>query len=166
MILDSDGYSVGVATTFTIRLIEAADSRELRRSVLRPALPSGSLLPGDDDPAVLHLGAFDGDALVSACLLFAEDCPWLPGRPAWRLRGMASDPARRGAGAGRAVLAGAVRIAIAESAEVLWCLAREPAVEFYRRSGFTAWATVFDTEFGPHLRMWRELGAATGRTAS
>lgn len=141
----------------SVQQITAADSRELRRSVLRPGLRAGSALPGDGEPGVVHLGAYDGNGLLSACLIYPEECPWLPGEHAWRLRGMATDPKRRGNGAASAVLHEAVRIAKADSATALWCLARETAVGFYQRNGWTAFQTVFDTEIGPHLRMWLRL---------
>jgi GNAT superfamily N-acetyltransferase len=152
-------------TSLSVRQVTAADSRELRRSVLRPGLPSGSVLPGDDQPGVVHLAAYDGDNLLSACLIFPEQCPWLPGEHAWRLRGMATDPQHLGAGAGTAVLGEAVRIARQDSATAMWCLARETAVGFYRRNGWTAFQTMFDTEIGPHLRMWVRLAPA-GSAAS
>jgi len=140
-----------------VRQIQAAESRELRRSVLRPGLPSGAEQPGEDQPAVVHLGAYDGKALLSTCLIFPEPCPWLPGERAWRLRGMATDPQRRGCGAGSAIVREARRIAIADGATVLWCQARVTAVGFYLRHGWTAFQTVFDTDLGPHQRMWLRL---------
>jgi GNAT superfamily N-acetyltransferase len=145
----------------SVRQIPATESRELRRSVLRPGMPSGVEQPGEDQPGVVHLGAYDGKTLLSACLIFPERCPWLPGEHAWRLRGMATHPQHRGSGAGTAILREARRIAIADGATVLWCLARETAVGFYRRHGWTAFQTVFDTDLGPHLRMWLRLGPAS-----
>ena len=117
-------------------------------------------MPGEDQPGVVHLGAYDGEELLSACLIFPEPCPWLPGEHAWRLRGMATDPQRRGTGAGSAILREASRIAVADGATVLWCLARETAVGFYLRHGWTAFQTLFDTDLGPHQRMWLRLGPA------
>ncbi|HEV2887324.1 MAG TPA: GNAT family N-acetyltransferase [Jatrophihabitans sp.] len=145
-------------TSLSVRRIAAAESRELRRSVLRPSMPSGSEQPGEDRPGVVHLGAYDGQALLSACVIFPEPCPWLPGEHAWRLRGMATDPQRRGSGAGTAILHEARRIALADGATVLWCLARETAVGFYLRHGWAMFSTVFDTDLGPHQRMWLRLG--------
>ncbi|MGI8664641.1 MAG: GNAT family N-acetyltransferase [Jatrophihabitans sp.] len=146
----------------SIAIVEAEISRELRRSVLRPALPVGSPLPGDSDAGVRHLAAFVGQQLVSACLIFPEPCPWLPDRPAWRLRGMATDPAHRGTGAGAAILGAASEIAGNGGASILWCQARQTAIGFYARHGWRQTGTLFDTEIGPHLRMWFELG--TGRS--
>jgi hypothetical protein len=69
--------------------------------------------------------------------------------------GMATDPQRQGIGA-----------ATADSATALWCLARATAVGFYQRNGWTAFQTVFDTDIGPHLRMWLRLAPPQGSTAS
>jgi GNAT superfamily N-acetyltransferase len=144
-----------------VRQISAAESRELRRSVLRPGQPSGTEQPGEDQPGVVHIGAYDGEDLLSACLIFPEPCPWLPDEPAWRLRGMATDPQRRGAGAGTAVLHEAERVARAAGASLLWCQARETAIGFYLRHGWTPFSTLFDTEIGPHQRMWLRLAPAS-----
>lgn len=143
-----------------VRQITAVESRELRRSVLRPGLPRGSELPGEDQPGVVHLGAFDGQALLSACLIFPEQCPWLPGEPAWRLRSMATDPQHRRTGAGTALLDEARRIASADGASVLWCQARESAVGFYLRHGWTPVGDLFDNDLGPHQRMQLRLAPA------
>jgi GNAT superfamily N-acetyltransferase len=154
-----------VKTSLSVRQIRAAESRELRRSVLRPGLPSGAEQPGEDQSGVVHVGAYDGEDLLSTCLIFPEPCPWLPDEPAWRLRGMATDPHHRGSGAGTAVLHETERIARAAGATVLWCLARETAVTFYLRHGWTTFHTVFDTDLGPHQRMWLRLAPTPG-TAS
>ncbi|MEO6701817.1 MAG: GNAT family N-acetyltransferase [Jatrophihabitantaceae bacterium] len=147
----------------TVRLVEAEITRELRRSVLRPGLSVDAPLPGDDEVGVLQLAAFaglpgdgDGDP-VSACLLFPEPCPWQPGRPAWRLRSMATDPAWRGRGAGREIIREARQIAIAAGMELIWCLARQSAIDFYRSQGWQEFGELFDTDLGPHRRMWCEL---------
>jgi GNAT superfamily N-acetyltransferase len=155
-----------VKTSLSVRRIPGAESRELRRSVLRPGLPSGVELPGEDQPGVVHLGAFQGPVLLSACLIFREQCPWSPEEHAWRLRGMATDPAYRGSGAGTAVLREAGRIAVEDGASLLWCLARETAVGFYLRQGWTTFSTVFDTDLGPHQRMWLRLGPARADTTT
>lgn len=128
--------------------------------MLRPQLPVGAPMPGDDLAGVVHLGAFSGSTLASACLIFPEECPWRPGEPAWRLRSMASAPELRGHGFGALVLAEAARTAQDRSAEILWCLARESAVGFYLRYGWQAHGELFDTDLGPHQRMWLDLPAS------
>jgi GNAT superfamily N-acetyltransferase len=154
----------------TVGVIDEALTRELRRSVLRPELPAGSALPGDDLPGAVHLGAAadgdgdgDGDVTVlSTCFLYPDPCPWLPGRPAWHLRQMATLPHRRGEGLGGAVLDAAVAYAHEAGAELLWCNARERAVPFYLRHGFAPHGPIFSDERHtvPHQRLWRELSPA------
>jgi GNAT superfamily N-acetyltransferase len=146
---------------WNVEVIPGQLSRELRRSVLRPHYAVDALLPGDSLPEAVHLGAFavDGEdrVLASACLIFPEPCPWLPDVTAWQLRSMATDPAWRGAGAGSQILRAAKQISADAGATVLWCQAREPAIPFYRRNGFAEFGELFDTELGPHRRMWIEL---------
>ncbi len=141
----------------SVRVVEPGVTRQLRRSVLRPTFLPGQPLPGDDLPDAVHLGAFDGSSLVSACLIFPQACAWQPGRPAWRLRGMATDPAARGTGAGTAVADAAAEVARERGAELLWCEAREPAVSFYQRRGWQLHGERFATDYGPHRYMWIEL---------
>ena len=146
---------------WTVEVIQGQLSRELRRAVLRPQYAVDAARPGDDRPPAVHLGAFapagDDRVLASACLIFPEQCPWLPTAIGWQLRSMATDPAWRGAGAGAEILRAARQIATDAGATVLWCKARELAIPFYRRNGFAEFGELFDTELGPHRRMWCDL---------
>ena len=66
---------------------------------------------------------------------------------------------RRGQGIGAAVLAAAIDFVAAQGAPLIWCNARESAVPFYARHGFSGHGEIFTDERHPipHLRMWREL---------
>ena len=138
--------------------IDAARTRELRRSVLRPLLGVDDPLPGDDRPDAVHFAAWDDDGnVLSACLIAPQPCPWRPDvTSSWVLRQMATRTDARGRGAGTAVL----EAVIADlRSGLLWCRARQDAVGFYRRHGFEPEGVVFlDTELGiPHQRMSRQL---------
>jgi GNAT superfamily N-acetyltransferase len=146
---------------WTAEVIDGRISRELRRSVLRPHYAVDAVLPGDDLAAAVHLGVFAGtDAgrvLASTCMIFPQRCSWLPEAIGWQLRSMATDPNWRGTGAGTEILRAARAFATAAGATVLWCNARVPAIEFYRRNGFLEHGELFDAEGGPHRRMWLPL---------
>jgi GNAT superfamily N-acetyltransferase len=153
-----------------IDVVDEAVTRELRRRVLRPHLPPGAPLPGDDLRHGVHLAAVDdaGTALCT-CFVYADPCPWLPQRSAWRLRQMATDERHRGEGLGAEVVELAARYAAAQGAQVLWCNARETAAGFYERVGFARHGAVFTDEHhpSPHVRMWRELsGDAVSSTTA
>jgi GNAT superfamily N-acetyltransferase len=144
-----------------LRLIDGADSRELRRRVLRPQCTPADRLPGDDLPNAVHLGAIDErGTIVGACFVAPEPCPWRSdGADAWRLRSMATEPARQREGIGSAVLDAAITHVAALGVPLLWCHAREPAIRFYEQHGFVGAGDIYrDPETGlPHLHMAREL---------
>lgn len=135
--------------------MSAAETAELRRRVLRGGRPVA--LPGDEDPAVFHVGVYDGDHLLGTGNVRRQPAPWSPGVPAWRLRGMATEPDRRGEGVGAEVLEALLEHCQAEGGGELWCNARIPARSFYARAGFTEVGEEWDDpELGPHVRMLRQ----------
>jgi GNAT superfamily N-acetyltransferase len=151
-----------VVSPVRVAIVDEARTRDLRRRVLRPELGPDDPLPGDDLPDGIHLGAVEGDAVLCTCFVYADPCPWIPGRPAWHLRQMATEPDRRGQGLGAAVVRAAVNTVAGRGAELLWCNARETALGFYAGLGFRTHGPVFTDERHtiPHIRMWWEPSAA------
>lgn len=138
-----------------VRTVSAATTAELRRTVLRGG--RSVALPGDDEPA-FHVGAYDGAELIGTGNVRREPAPWAPDEDAWRLRGMATAPDRRGQGIGAAVLDALVVHCRANDGGKLWCNARTPAQRFYERAGFQVIGEPWeDPEIGPHVRMWTQL---------
>jgi GNAT superfamily N-acetyltransferase len=136
-----------------VRRVGPADTADLRRRVLRGGRPVDL---ADDDPTLFHVGAYDGEQLVGTGNVRREPAPWAPDVPAWRLRGMATEPERRGEGVGAAVLEALLEHCQAEGGGELWCNARTPARSFYLRAGFTEVGEEWvDPEIGPHVRMRR-----------
>jgi ribosomal protein S18 acetylase RimI-like enzyme len=141
-------------------VVDASATRELRRALLRPQWAPGTLLPGDGDPAAVHLAVYDAGELVGCCVLQPRPYPPRPDGPqAWQLRGMAVAVHRQRQGVGGAVLDAAVAELQRRGARIVWCDARTTAAGFYRRHGFTGDGPEFEhAETGlPHRRMWREL---------
>ena len=158
------------------RAVPGAWTLPLRARVLRPhESPARLRLPGDDDPstgffAVLAepgpqapLEAGPGAVLATGNVR-REPPPWDPqDATAWRLRGMATDPAHRSRGLGAAVLAAAVAHVRARGGARIWCNARIPAVPFYLRHGFALRGEPWvDPAIGPHVALVRELGPFGG----
>jgi predicted GNAT family N-acyltransferase len=131
-----------------------AETLPLRAAVLRPGGDSAAMA-GDDDPATIHLAARTADGRVVGVARFSPaPCPWRPARAPWQLRGMATDAAVRGSGAGRALLeAGLARVA-ARGGDLVWCDARVTAADFYERMGFAVVTEPYEKPpIGPHLGM-------------
>ncbi|WP_375486001.1 GNAT family N-acetyltransferase [uncultured Jatrophihabitans sp.] len=145
--------------TITAGEIDAARSTDLRREVLRPHWAPGTPMHGDDLADAVHIGAVDGDTVVGACVLQPAPYPHGDEPGAWQLRGMATAEGRRGEGIGAVVLDAAVEAVRARDGQFLWCKAREVAVAFYERNGFTVGSPRYvEPQTGlPHHDMYRRL---------
>ena len=128
-----------------IEVVEPERLHDLRRRVLRRGDPNARVVgPHDAEENTLHLaGVLDGEVVVCAsfcALAFDRE----PGRRAYQLRFMATDPRFQGRGYGALVLAeGESRLA-ARGAELVWANGRDSALGFYRAAG---WRAVAGSEF-------------------
>lgn len=132
---------------------------ELRWSVLRTGLPRATAqYPEDADPRVFHLAARESGGTVVCCGTFFPEP--LDGTPAWRLRGMATSPERRGQGIGGRLLEAGVAAVAARVGRLLWCNGRVSAADFYQRHGFVITGRAFDVPpIGPHHLFIRHIPA-------
>jgi ribosomal protein S18 acetylase RimI-like enzyme len=136
-----------------VRSIPLEHTRALRQAVLRPheAVEQMALT---EAAGTFALGAFDGGELVAVGMIAPD------GEPGdWRIRGMATAVAARGAGAGTAVLDGLLEHALGAGARRIWCNARIPACSLYERAGMRVVSEEFELpQMGPHVVM--EMRAA------
>lgn len=142
-----------------VERVPAEVTFRLRQRVLRPHETLDQLaLRGDDAPDAGHFAAYDeaGD-VVGTATVRRHPPPWDPDDArAWRLRGMATADGMRSRGVGGKVLAAVIDHVAREGGGLLWCNARTPAVEFYRRAGFeTRGDEWLDLVIGPHIVMLR-----------
>jgi predicted N-acetyltransferase YhbS len=142
--------------TLEVRRASADEIRRLRRDVLRP---NGSLDPPpyDLDPSTVQIGAFDDGVVVGCATVFPE--PYEGESRAWRLRGMAVEPALQGRGVGRLVLEAATDVVIAAGAPLIWANGRAGALDFYERLGWEVIGEVFPSGPAgiPHRVVLRRL---------
>lgn len=152
--------------TLEIRRTSVHDVRPLRERVLLPGTARTHLHYDDDaSPDARHYAVWvDGTVVCCATLLPSE---W-DGRPAYQLRGMATDPALARRGLGQALLAFiAGDVARMPESPPLWCHAREAAVPFYERAGWRCVSPLFDIPgVGPHRTMFWPAAAEDGTCAS
>jgi predicted GNAT family N-acyltransferase len=146
------------ARPITVDEVPGEITLPLRSAVLRNGGPA--MLPGDDAPDTFHLAARDDDGRVLGVVRFSPaPCAWRPdaGAP-WQLRGMATDPAVRGTGAGRRLLVEGLTRVGARGGDLVWCDARVSAAGFYERFGFAVVTEPFDKPgIGPHVGMVIDL---------
>jgi predicted GNAT family N-acyltransferase len=143
-----------------IRRVSAEDVRPLRLRVLRVGVPSPNVaFEGDDAEDTFHAAAFDDGSIVAVASVMRSPSPDDPtAEGAWRVRGMATEPAVRNRGLGGALLERCLEHAERNGGGLVWCNARVRAVPFYERHGFAPRGDVFDVpDIGPHVRMSRRV---------
>ena len=131
------GAETGISGLRVVDLVRA-EATVVRQPVLRPDVPPGlALWPEDDDPRTLHLGVLASDLVVGVVSLRPEPTPYRPGVAAMRFYAMAVREEWQRRGAGSVLLRAAIARGRASAAGVLWANARDSALGFYQRLGFT-----------------------------
>lgn len=160
-----------------IEEVSAEATYDLRARVLRGGAGDAEVrFSCDDDPATIHLAVSDEHRrTVAVASLVPAPTPLRPGRAAWRLRGMAVEPALQGGGIGSQLLDAVVERGRAAGADVLWAHGRDSALPFYRRRGWSVegdgylevglphHTVVLDLRTGPQVE---DMDEASGTTRS
>jgi predicted GNAT family N-acyltransferase len=149
---------------FRVDQVAAPVTWELRQAVLRPHETIEHMaLPDDDEPLTGSFAAINrDDEIVGTVRVAPGDPPFAAGTyapastPMWRLRGMATREDVRHGGIGSELLARAIQHVADHGGGLLWCNARVPATNLYRRAGFVEHGDSWeDPDIGPHVVMWR-----------
>lgn len=139
-----------------VRSVPVEKIISLRHRILRAGLPlDAARFDGDLEEFSAHFAAFDQDDRVVGCATIHRR-PWRDA-PAWQLRGMAVEISLQRSGTGTALLGAIDRHVVSTAySHQLWCNARQPAVEFYRRNGWETVGELFEIPTaGPHYKMIR-----------
>ncbi len=139
-----------------VKFIKALDTWPIRHTVLRPNQTLEDCdYPNDRNPDSFHLGAYEGDKLISIASFYAERNEKIVAWKQFRLRGMATLPEYERNGVGNRVLRFGMEHLQSNMADVLWCNARMSAAPFYEKMGFGAFEDTFEIEgIGPHKLLY------------
>ena len=153
-----------MAEAAEVRVVTAAEALPLRHAVLRAGRPiKSAMFAGDDAPTTRHFAAFQNGQLLSIASIYRAEMPEHRGHSAMQLRGMATAPAARGKGFGKALVAACIAFARDNGIRLLWCNARKEAAGFYKKLGFEIVGKEFDIpDVGPHFRMMFRIPTQTG----
>ena len=114
------------------------DTHALRRAVLRTGTPSEEVVfDGDELESTFHLGIRADDDIVAISTWMERPYPDRAGDRGFQLRGMATVETLRGSGLGARVLDAGIERCRAAGAALVWARARDAALPFYERHGFT-----------------------------
>jgi predicted GNAT family N-acyltransferase len=148
-----------MSEVITIRQVDIEDVLDLRMAVLRAGTPSTNpRYPEDGSPDSVHLAALlDGEVIATSTWL---PRPWINDTtvPATQLRGMAVAVAHQGSGIGGKLLHAGVDLATDQGSHYVWARARDTAIYFYERHGFSVVGDQFMDEatgVGHHLMVRR-----------
>ena len=139
----------------SILRVQAQDTHPLRLLVLR----SGGKLedciwPGDEEAD--HWAVLVEREIL--CIASYYEVPFQGENHAMQLRGMATHPDVQGLGYGKELILATLKHYRDRGVKLIWCNAREVAVDFYRKLGFQVVSGAFDIEgVGTHYRMTCEL---------
>ena len=132
----------------------------LRVKVLRKGTPvTHCNYPEDEYEDVVHLGVKDADAVIGTSSWFRKECPDLVGEIAMQLKGMAVEESLQGEGVGALIIAAGIAHALECGANVVWARARDSALGFYLRCGFSEIGPGYiDEPTGmPHHNVYRRI---------
>ncbi len=116
----------------------------LRKKVLRDGTPSQDPRYSEDDlPGTVHLAAVTDDRIVGTSTWLPREYPHGPGVPAVQLKGMAVDHNLQSSGIGALLLGHGIEEARRNGAQLVWARARDSALAFYERNGFTVEGEAF-----------------------
>lgn len=163
--------AASVNRSIVVRPIGYEQTYPLRSQVLRPGLPLETCqFTGDQDASTQHWGAFlsASQGAPSDCAgvasVYQSPCLAESVSPQWKsrlansdndkifqLRGMATSPAVRGYGCGRALLQALSEQLLNHPQALLWANARSEAIGFYEHCGYRVVSDEFMIEgVGPH----------------
>lgn len=135
--------------------IKAIDTYPIRHKMLRPnGTVEDCMFQGDNDELTFHLGAFVDKKLVSVASFYFEKHPAFSDTYQYRLRGMATLSEYQGRGLSSALLRTAFPVIKQNQCTLLWCNAREKALGFYTKVGFSPSGELFNIQnIGKHMLM-------------
>ncbi|GAA4932208.1 GNAT family N-acetyltransferase [Algibacter agarivorans] len=154
-------YNIHLIKTsnYKIKLINPEDTHQVRHPVLRSGMPMEScIFDGDNFKTTIHLGLFDQVKLVGICSFFKNNRIDISETPQYQLRGMAILKEYQGKGIGNLILSHGETLLKTKNIQIVWCNAREVAVNFYKKSEYKIIGKPFDIKnIGLHYAMYKKL---------
>ena len=144
---------------YQIKKISALETYPVRHPVLREGKPLEScLFEGDTLNTTFHLGIFHHDKLVGVCSFLKSKHTLLKNEYQYQLRGMAILKEKQSLGLGKLILSYGENLLKQQNTQIIWCNAREKAVEFYKKNRYQIIGLPFDIKnIGQHFIMYKAL---------
>jgi len=123
---------------FTVRQITLDEAKPVRIDVLRRGTPARDAnYEGDESEGTIHIGTEMEGRVIATSTWITAAWPDDPSSLAVQLRGMAVLDDAQNLGIGRALIEAGIAHARSIDARYVWAKARDTALYFYERCGFT-----------------------------
>lgn len=142
-----------------IKIISSKDTIPIRHKVLRAGKPIEScFFDGDTLETTIHFGLFIANELKGVASVFENDHKKFSENKQFQLRGMAILDSNQSSGLGTTLLKAVEEHVSHQNGKLLWCNAREKAINFYSKNNYTKIDTPFEIEtIGTHYMMYKKL---------
>ena len=146
------------STELTIKEISSTETYAVRHPILREGRPiEDCKFSHDDDDSTFHLGVFMNNELIGVTTYLKHEIKELTGNQ-YQLRGMAVLKEYQNRGIGKLMIEKGEKIIKERKGNVIWCNAREVALNFYKRHGFKKIGNPFVIpKIGLHFVMHKTL---------
>ncbi|NNC49767.1 MAG: GNAT family N-acetyltransferase [Flaviramulus sp.] len=112
----------------------------------------------DDATHTIHLGIYISEELIGVCSFFKNNFIKIPVENQYQLRGMAVLSEFQNKGFGKVLLSESESLLKNKNTNLIWCNAREIAVNFYKQNGYKVIGDPFIIkEIGLHYVMFKTI---------
>lgn len=141
-----------------IKKINSIDTYPVRHEVLRKGKPIETCqFKGDDDENTVHFGLYQKERLIGIISIFKEKNDLFLETNQFQIRGMAVLEEFQGKGFGAELVKEAENHCISLHTNLIWFNARENAVPFYKKQGYTIIGDSFTIpDVGIHFVMFKK----------
>jgi len=141
-----------------VKKITALETYIVRQEVLRKGKPIETChFNGDDDTTTTHFGLFENENIIGVVSVFKTNSLLFSEKTQFQIRGMAVLENFQSKGYGEQLLKAAENFCWQEKANLIWFNAREKAVSFYKKSGYTVLGDSFNIpDVGIHFVMFKK----------
>ena len=144
-----------------IKQISALDTFPVRHPVLRNGKPIESCqFEGDNLKSTIHFGLFESDKIQAVISLFEVNNVQFVSEKQHQIRGMAVLEQHQKKGFGEMLILNAEHYCVQQQSNLIWFNARQEAVGFYKKMGYSTVGLPFNIEgVGEHVVMFKNLAA-------
>ena len=142
-----------------IKKISSSATYPVRHEVLRKGKPIETCqFKGDDDENTVHFGLYQKEQLIGIISIFKEPSILFLEKNQLQIRGMAVLEEFQGKGFGAELVKAAENYCINQNVDLIWFNAREIAVYFYKKLGYTSIGDSFlIPDVGIHFAMYKKI---------